>query len=281
MSSNCFFNTHQPFNIKTQSVPVDTYADIPFVPRPYSNISHQMGGTTPPKDSINNEPKKSFYSNRVYQLEAPHLQNTLTPCSMIGDKYSDFNSNPRKCYNMYSKNQNVVGKVCTTPGTEGPLYSDENINNKINGNADWVRGNIFGVHYNDKIINDRKKYYYKTPSLKENKKTYITYDQFYPIPNRCNKNKIMSKEYPHTKNFNEGGYPLWKYPYSTTQINSRNPTQLVSKKENVKDVIDLIENFSCNSNTLNSNVFWFGTITIFASLFLCNIFLQKKQIKIR
>lgn len=276
MSKNCPFNTHVPSNIKIPSVPVDTHADIPFVPRPYSGVSHQMGGTTPPRDSVNNSPESNFYSNNIYQVNAPHAQNTLTPCSVIGHKPSDPNSGPRRCYNIYSSSQNMVGEVCTTPGTDGPLYSREG-ENGVNGNADWFRGNRFGVNYDDRMINDRKKYYYKTPLLKENKKTYVTYDQFYPVPDRCSWNKFWYKEYPHTKNFTSGGYPTWRYPYSTTQIMSRSPTQLISRKENAKDVIDLIENFSDYSNKLDGhNVFWFGAIAIFLSLFLCDKFLKRK-----
>lgn len=271
--SNCPFNTHVPSNIKVSPVPVDTYPDIPFVPKPYSGVEHQMGGTTPPQDSINSL-GKSFYSNKIYQVNAPHEQNTLTPCSVIGSRPEDPNSGSRRCINIYSSGQKMVGKVCTTPGTDGSLYSREN-KDGINGNADWFRGNRFGVNYDDRMINDRKKYYYKTPSLKENKKTYVTYDQFYPVPDRCTWNNYWYKEYPHTKNYTSGGYPTWRYPYATTQITSRSPTQLVSK-ETERDIIDLIENFYDNSNWLNGhNIFWVGAITVFLSLFLCDKFLIK------
>ena len=170
----------------------------------------------------------------------------------------------------------MVGEVCTTPGTDGPLYSREG-KDSVNGNVDWFRGNRFGVNYDDSIINDRTNYYYKKPSLKENKKTYVNYDQFYPVPDRCTWNNKWYKDYPHTTNYTQNGYPTWRYPYSTTQAGSRSPTQLVSKKESVTDILDLIENFSNNSNGVCSNkVFWIGAITILASMFLCDNFFKRK-----
>lgn len=266
MSKNCPFNTCRPSNIKIPTVPVDTYSVIPFVPKPHSNISYQMGGTTPPQDSINNL-NNNFSSKKIYQINAPHQQNTLTPCSIINKKPADPNSNSRKCYNIYSSRQNIMGNICTTPGTDGFLYSKEN----MNGNADWVRGNNFGVNYGDNIIDDRKKYYNKIPYLNENNKTYITYDQFYPISNKNIETNIMNKKYPYTRNYTPDGYPEWRYPYSTTQIDSRSPTELILKKESKKDIIDLIENFSENSNNLNShNIFWVGIIVVFLSFFICS-----------
>lgn len=276
MSKNCPFSTHIPPNIKIPHVPVDTHVDVPYVPRPYSGVSNQMGGTTPSKDSINNSLNQSFYSNKIYQINAPHSQNTLTPCSVIETKPSDPNSGPRKCYNIYSSGQNMVGVVCTTPGTNGPLFSREG-KDGVNGNADWFRGNHFGVNYDDSMINDRIKYYYKTPSLKENKKTYVNYDQFYPVSDRCSRNKQVFKEYPQNSNFTRNGYPTWRYPYATTQADSKSPTQLVSKKESVSDILDLVENFSSGSNGLcNHNVFWVGSLAILSSLFLCNNFYKRK-----
>ena len=248
MSKNCPLNTQGPANIKIPSVPVDTMVDIPFVPRPYSGVDYQMGGTTPSSESINNLP-----DNKIYQVNPPHGQNTLEPCSVTGFKV-DPNSGPRKCYNIYSPGQNTIGRVCTTMGTEGPLYSREPHDGiGVNGNADWVRGNQFGVRYDDSMINDRVKYVKNVPTIKETRKTYVNYDQFYPVPDRCMQNNEWYKEYPHTKNYTETGYPTWKYPYLTTMDNS--------------------ENFSNISSNINSNInsyikfsfidfiFWIGIVS--------------------
>jgi hypothetical protein len=278
MSRNCPFSTQIPQNVRIPSVSVDTTADVPFVPNPYNKVNFQMGGTTPSYDSINNS--TGFYSNNIYQVNSPHAQNSLTPCSVIGDKPSDPNSGPRRCYNIYSSGQNMVDEVCTTPGTEGPLYSREYTLDDgpgVNGNADWVRGNQFGVRYDSSMINNRTKYILNTPSLKENNKTYVNYDQFYPAPGRYNVNNSMYKDYPHTNKYTENGYPTWKNPYATTQLNSRSPTEIISTDNIIDvDIFDMIENFSDNNNG-NSNkrvYFWIGMITIVSSLIYCNKILK-------
>jgi hypothetical protein len=168
MSRNCSFSTQTPKNFRIPSVPVDIITDVPFVPNPYSGVEFQMGVATPSYDSVNNS--KGFYDNKIYQVSAPRAQNSLTPCSVIGEKLPDPNSGPRKCYNIYSSDQNITGEVCTTPGIKGPLYSREYTLNGgpgVNGNADWVRGNQFGVRYDSSMINDRTKYILNTPSLKK------------------------------------------------------------------------------------------------------------------
>jgi hypothetical protein len=101
----------------------------------------------------------------------------------------------------------MVGRVCSTPGTDGPLYSREK--EFVDGNANWVRGNRFGVKY---PMTDKPRYTYIVPSLKTNNKLYYTPDQFYPIRNMENQ-----KMYPHTYNYTKDGYPTWRYPYQLVE----------------------------------------------------------------
>ena len=176
--------------LKIPSVPFDTLQNIPFVPNPYSGVEFQMGGTTPPYKSVN--------SFKIYQDDAPRVQNSLSPI-----RNSD-------------------------------IYSGQNIGD--GQYADWVRGNQFGVRYDESMINDRIKYTLNTPSIKENNKTYINYDQFYPIGDKTDKY--------------ENGYPTWRYPYSLRHKISE----------------DIIENFS-NSRFY----FWIGIITIVSSLVFCKM----------
>jgi hypothetical protein len=278
MSINCPFSTQMPQNIRIPSVPDDITSYIPFVPNPYSGVKFQMGVATPSYKSINNS--KGFNSNKIYQYNSPHTQNSLTPCSVIGNKPSDTNSDNRRCYNIYSPGQNMIGEVCTTPGTDGSLYSREctlNDSSGVNGNADWVRGNQFGVRYNSSMINNRTKYILNTPSIKENNKTYINYDKFYPSPSIDNVNNFMYKDYPHTNNYTENGYPTWKYPYSTTQLNSISPTEIISTNYiNDIDIFDMIENFSSNNDSnINKRIyFWIGIVIIILSLIYCNKILK-------
>ena len=217
------YNTSIPNNIKISSVPVNTTNDIPFVPRPFSGVSEQMGGTTPPYESIN-----SLESNHLYQVSSPHPQNTLTPCS-INDEYDS--DTPRECYNIYSSLQDTVGRVCDSNGTDGPLYTDCK---DIDGNVDWVRGNQFSAPYVN--FNKKIKYYYNVPVLKEEQKVYVKYDEFnkanyYNVPVLKEEQKVYvkyenefypnrslmnDKGYPYENN-REKGFPKWKYPYQTVE----------------------------------------------------------------
>jgi len=270
MSKNCPFNLNVPNTLKISPVPAETVVDIPFVPKPYSGVNYQMGGTTPPSDSINNIPN-TFYSNKIYQTSPPHAQTTLTPCSVIGEKPDDPNAGPRKCYNIYSSGQNMVGRICTAPGTDGPLYSREPHDGiGINGNADWARGNQFAVRYDDSMINDRTKYLYTVPSLKRGRKKYVTHDQFYPVPNRDIRNNFWHKGYPNNINYTSVGFPTWRYPHATTQSGSRNPSPIVSTQ--LQDV-SIVENFSDDSNGKDL-IFWSGLAIVLVSLFRGNIKLR-------
>jgi hypothetical protein len=266
-----------PKNFRILSVPADIITDVPFVPNPYNGVEFQMGVATSSYDSVNNS--KGFYNNKRYQVSAPHSQNSLTPCSVIGENPPDPNSGPRRCYNIYSSDQNITGEVCTTPGIKGPLYSREytlNGGHGVNGNADWVRGNQFGVRYDSSIINDRPKYILNTSSLKENNKTYVNYDKIYPTPSRDNINNSMYKVYPHRDKYTENGYLTWKDPYVTTQLNSRNPTEISTDSISDVDIFDIIENFS-NNKDIDSNrrvYFWIGILTIILSLVYYNKILK-------
>lgn len=237
------FTTENPNNFEIPSVPVYTGADIPFVPRSNNTQNSKsnstsnrapnnllMGGTTSPMDSVNNSIK------RKYQVNAPQPQNTLTPCSVNDNKLFDPNSGNRRCYDIYSYGQNTFGKICTSTGIEG----------LTNGNADWFRGNDFGVNYQDEIVDDRVKYQRYVPSVKENNKVYITEDPFYPVPNSDREKNPFYKTYMRKSRYTKNGYPTWKYPY---KIN-----------ENFEDYME--------KNINNKVIFWIGIFGLVVSLML-------------
>lgn len=232
------YSTTTPDNIKISQVPVNITTDIPFVPRPFSGVSEQMGGTS--YKSINSLESNHLYNK--YQISSPHPQNTLTPCSIHAEYDSD---TPRECYNTYSELQNTVGRVCTSNGTDGPLYTDCK---DIDGNADWIRGNQFSAPYVN--LNKKIKYYYNVPVLKEKQRVYVKYDEFnrvkyYNVPFLKEEQKVYvkyeddfypnrvlmnDKDYPHTNNNTESGFPTWKYPLT--------------------DSSDIVENFTISNNTV-------------------------------
>lgn len=278
MADSCPFKTNFPGNLRIPPVPVDVNADVPNVPRPSGDITTQdssnMGGTTPPIESTRNS--NGWLQNQVFQVRPPHPQNTLEPCSIAGKAplmsadandrpfeknalLADPNSRRRRCFNIYDTGQGMVGRVCTAMGTDGVLDSREGYDGiGVNGNADWVRGNRFGVNYNSRMIDDRIEYKYKTPALLQGNKEYVTYDPFYPTPDFCKNKNCWSKFYPHTKLYTNTGYPTWRYPYHTAQPGSRAPTYRLTQ------IDDVIEGF--DEKRLNVR-FWLGTLVIMGSVF--------------
>lgn len=203
MSKNCPFVTRNFNNINLNSVPYAVGVDVPEVPTGYSGTKHSMGGTTPPQDS-------SYSNKKRYQVSPPHLQNTLTIQTQKSNY--DFNAGTRKCYNIYNGYQN--GRICSNVGTDGPLYTDEKPSGIVNGNADWVRGNEFGVYYDDNVINDRKRYVSGSPIIVDSTIEYVNPDQFYPIPDKKKQDNCRNKMYPHVR---KTDFPRWKYPHKLVE----------------------------------------------------------------
>jgi hypothetical protein len=292
--SSCPFSTNKVGNIEIPPVPVTIGPNVTFVPSPSGDITKTaqnnkqtipMGSTTAPTDSSRNT--KGWLENQIYQVRAPHPQNTLEPCSVVGkaplmeqkdnpfDKnnlLADPNTRARKCYNIYDIGQGMVGRVCTKPGVDDKLDSREVYDGEgINGNAEWVRGNRFGVSYTGREIKDPVKYSYKVPALLSKNKEYINYDPFYPKLDRCLENNCWFKTYPRDENYTKGGYPKWRYPYETTQPDSRNSVYRLSSLEQKKDIDKIIERFSHvkvkDVEDDNPKVcFWLGVFVIFGSL---------------
>lgn len=278
MVDSCPFQTNLPGNVKIPPVPVATATDVPNVPSSSGDIESKsndhnildMGGTTSPNESTRQS--CGWLANQIFQVRPPHLQNALEPCTITGrpeqldntniSLLADPNSGKRQCFNVYDAGQVMVGSICTTPGTDGVLDSRERYDGEgVNGNADWVRGNRFGVRYNPKMIDNRIKYTYKTPALLATNKEYITYDPFYPTPDHCLEGNCWNKQYPHTKLYTDG-YPTWRYPYHTTQPGSRSPTYRLSQLESLEGFTD----YKSRTNVC----FWIGSLVILSSVvYLC------------
>lgn len=123
------------------------------------------------------------------------------------------------CYLMDSKAQGVVGIVCNQSGG-----SD---------NANFVRGNQFGVNYPDDSNLKKNKqnieYTVKEPVQipMELQNPMVIYDKntFYPEPSfflRKNKDFIT---YPLQQNYTEFGLPTYTYPYKTLNPIFNDPNQ--------------------------------------------------------
>lgn len=253
--NSCPFSTSFPRNLSLPSVPFNS-PDIPFVPRPSGDITIKttmMGA--PPSE------KTQDFIEKKYQVRPPHSQNTLTPCE--GKRYNP-NSNPRQCYDIFNENQGVMGRVCTRPDADDILDSRQTYDGVgVNGNADWVRGNRFGVAYRDEMINDRVKIKQKVPVMLQMNKEYVNYDPFYPTKDFCMKNNCWFKTYPQTKLYTDTGYPTWNYPYNTTQPGSRSPVYLLSQVETKDDIDKVIEGFGNRKTNA-----WVGLVIVLLSLYV-------------
>jgi len=123
------------------------------------------------------------------------------------------------CYLMDSKAQGVVGIVCNQPGG-----SD---------NANFVRGNQFGVNYPDDsdLTKNKQKIEYNVkepvqiPMELQNPMVIYDKNTFYPEPSfflRKNKDFIT---YPLQQNYTEYGLPTYTYPYKTLNPIFNDPNQ--------------------------------------------------------
>jgi hypothetical protein len=210
-------------------------------------------------------------SNRVndnlqycnFLAPAPRDQRLNVPYE--GDKNCPkFTPQPYKkdsCYLMDSKAQGVVGIVCNQSGG-----SD---------NADFYRGNQFGVDY-DENLNKKKLDYIiekpvQLPMELENPMMIYDNNTFYPYPSfelRKNKDFIT---YPLKDNFTEQGLPIYVYPYKTLNPIVNN----VNDKSGSSDSNDILEKFenTC-SNTRKYVLGWFVTF-IFIFCIIIYFYLNK------
>lgn len=312
--NTCPLSTLNPQPIIIPPVPAEVQAEVLVVPRPSHDITgseFNMGGTTPSRESSRNAPSYSWDSYQQYQVSPPHGQNTLTPCKVIGKApfspleeqgipneplIADPNRGPRRSYVIYSPGQEMVGRVSTTMGTEGPLYSrlpSESNQSGVNGNADFVRGNDFGWNYNSQMITDRPKYVYTVPAQQQKNPVFYAKDPFYPAPGFCrDKNAWMPdpsagkpnypdsnlqgrtyKTYPTFTTWTDNGIPTWTYPYSTSMPVSESPTILVNPNENIIqenfEMQNVMEHFVNERETCSQKdrvIYWFGVFALLMSL---------------
>lgn len=140
-------------------------------------------------------------SPRDQRLNVPYEGNKDCPT------FSTQPYNKDSCYLLDSKVQGVPGIVCNQSGG-----SD---------NADFYRGNQFGVDYPFDQNLEKKKLEYtveqpvQIPMELQNPTIVYDHNDFYPQPSfplRGNKDFIT---YPLQQNYTENGLPTYTYPYKT------------------------------------------------------------------
>jgi hypothetical protein len=165
-------------------------------------------------------------SPRDQRLNVPYEGNKNCP---------EFKNQPYQkdsCYLYNSKSQGVVGIVCNQPGG-----SD---------NANFERGNQFGVDYNYDELYDKKKLEYTVEQPVqiplELQNPMVMYDQstFYPENNFFLRKNPDYLTYPLQQDYTENGIPTYVYPYKTL-----NP---IYGNEIKKTEPSIIENFLNEEN---------------------------------
>jgi hypothetical protein len=151
------------------------------------------------------------------------------------------------CYLLDSKAQGTVGIVCNEPGG-----SD---------NADFIRGNQFGVDYPfNQDLNTNKKLEYtveqpvQIPMELQNPSVIYDKNTFYPEQNFFYRGNKDYYTYPIPQNYTEYGLPKYTYPYKTMNPIFQDPNQT-----------GIIESFS--NNNVNKTHFFFILLIVIVMVF--------------
>ena len=217
---------------------------VPYANAPTPNVAYPMNyGSAPYAMAVqavpNHKNDESQYCNflepspRNQNLNVPYEGETNCPVFEKQPYSKD------SCYLLDSKAQGVVGIACNQAGG-----SD---------NANFVRGNDFGVDYDpDEIYNRKKKEYTVEQPVQipmEMQNPLMKYDRntFYPYPSFALRGKSDFITYPLEQNFTENGIPTYTYPYKTM-----NPLEQSGPEQ-------IIENFDTSQK---------GAIAFFSSLFV-------------
>lgn len=108
-----------------------------------------------------------------------------------------------KCYMLYSPQQNIWGPVCGDGGY----------------NANWVRGNRFGVDYQYKKVFNRPDYAIDVPKFSKKNPVLVSDSPFYPFPDYGLRFDPKYKSYPYVTPYIKG-HPTIRYPYSIINKNA-------------------------------------------------------------
>lgn len=139
------------------------------------------------------------------------------PACVTGNKYPNRPFKRGKCYMLYSPQQNIWGPVCGDGGY----------------NANWARGNRFGVDYQYKKIYNRPDYGVDVPKFIKKNPVLVSYSPFYPFPDYYVRYNPKYKSYPYVDKYIKG-HPRIVYPYATLNKNAQTVVEgFCNKNSNV------------------------------------------------
>lgn len=208
------------------------------------------------KPSVQNVPSDNYLNRRLNFAKAPsHARSAdLDYCTTLPPSPKDhLTHNPScvsskafpnrpfkrgKCYMLYSPQQNIWGPVCGDGGS----------------NANWVRGNRFGVNYEYDKVFHRQDYAVDVPRFNKKNPVLVSDSPYYPFKDYPLRFDPKYKSYPYENNYIKGK-PTFMYPYATLD----KPTRTV------------IEGFT---NRQYTNL-WVTVMLIIIIIFVGTIYLRK------
>lgn len=170
------------------------------------------------KPQVENVPEGNYLNRRLnfakapdhYKAKYPSYCTTLPPspkdhlthdpaCTKC-NKYPNRPFKRDKCYMLFSPQQNMWGPVCGDGGS----------------NANWVRGNRFGVDYQYDKVFKRQDYAVDVPRFIKKNPVLVSDSPFYPFPDYLKRFNPKYKSYPYENNYIKGK-PTITYPYLTVE----------------------------------------------------------------
>ena len=214
---------------------------VPFPKNPTPSVESPVYyGSSPYPMPLKPEPNRKNDQLQYCNFLEPAPRNQALNVPYEGNKdcptFTNQPYNKDSCYLMDSKAQGVVGIVCNQAGG-----SD---------NADFVRGNQFGVDYPfdfNKAQEEKKLQYtveqpVQIPMELENPSVVYDNSTFYPEPTFFQRKNKDYFTYPLQNNYTEFGLPKYTYPYKTLNPIFQDPTQN-------GDITETFENNTKNTNT--------------------------------
>ncbi len=151
------------------------------------------------------------------------------------------------CYMLYSPQQNIWGPVCGDGGY----------------NANWTRGNRFGVDYDFYKVFRRPEYRIDGAQYAQKNPVIVSHSKYFPLLDFYNKYRPEHKTFPYFQKYALNGQSKYVYPYNI--LGKKSP---VLKEGFASPGTSLYENMEGNQ-TLMWLVLIIGIIAVICLFYSC------------
>lgn len=161
------------------------------------------------------EPTEPMYKTTLPPSPKDNIAND--PACVKSAKFPNRPFKRNQCYMLYSPQQNMWGPVCGDGGY----------------NANWSRGNRFGVDYEFKKVFNRPTYAIDVPKMKRNNPVFVSNSPYFPYGDFYLRFNKKYKSYPYVDNYVKGK-PTWTFPYAVLNKNAGVVVEGFGNRENGK-----------------------------------------------